>query len=216
MKILFWNTDTQKDFIDTDGKLAVEGAKDIRPNLKLLTEIAKKHDIQVVNTQDYHSGNDTEISETPDFISTFPAHCIEGTDGAEFINETKPENTYLIHNDENKEINRDEVIEARNIVIRKNQFDVFTGNKFTRELVNLIKPEIVVVYGVATNVCVNCAVIGLAVKGIKVVVPMDAIKELPDLSLKELYVIWNDLPVFRTSTKTVKFLVELLGDTDDN
>ena len=67
----------------------------------------------------------------------------------------------------------------RNVVIRKDAFDVFSGNKITEHLIQLLKPEVVVVYGVTTNICVDHAVKGLKKYVKKVVVLTDAIKELP-------------------------------------
>ena len=67
MQPLFWNIDTQKDFILPTGKLYIKGAEDIIPNLNTLTTLAKKHKIKVVNTGDYHTPKDKEISDKPDF-----------------------------------------------------------------------------------------------------------------------------------------------------
>jgi nicotinamidase-related amidase len=53
-KAVFWNTDTQYDFIDKDGKLSVENAESIKPNLKKLTDFARVNNIKVVNTMDWH------------------------------------------------------------------------------------------------------------------------------------------------------------------
>ena len=55
MKIIFWNVDTQKDFMNKDGKLYVQGAEEIKSNLKRLTNLAKAYNITVVNTGDYHN-----------------------------------------------------------------------------------------------------------------------------------------------------------------
>ena len=71
-KIIFWNVDTQIDFMLPEGKLYIQGAEKILPNLKLLTDYARKNEIKIVNTRDFHSINDKEISNTPDFVNTFP------------------------------------------------------------------------------------------------------------------------------------------------
>ena len=60
-KIIFWNVDTQKDFMNPDGALYVEGAESIKPNLKKLTEFARENNIFVVNTADFHFPDDKEL-----------------------------------------------------------------------------------------------------------------------------------------------------------
>ena len=188
--IIFWNVDTQFDFIDPHGKLYVQGAELIKSNLKKLTQLAKEKSIRVVSTADYHFMNSPELSDSPDFYNTFPPHCMGGTPGAEFINETAPDNPLIF--DWNKiynEIDLASIHEHRNIVIRKDAFDVFAGNQNTDSILELFPVETVVVYGVTTNVCVNFAVIGLARRVKKVIVVNDAIKELPNLPLP--FKIWE-------------------------
>lgn len=184
-KTLFWNVDTQEDFIDQSGKLYVQGAEEIRPVLKLITDFAKSEGIRVVNTCDYHHINSEELSSTPDFETSFPQHCLAGSSGAEFISETLPESPILIDWDLELAIfaEFDDPERFRNIVIRKDAFDVFTGNPYTDKIVQILQPDQVFVYGVSTNVCVDKAVIGLSERGIKVFVFEDAIKELPNLPL---------------------------------
>ena len=92
MKILFWNVDTQKDFIELNGKLRVDNSVFIKPQLKFLTDLARLYDIQVVNSADYHAHDSEELSDKPDFVNTFPPHCLGGEEGAKFIDETNPEN----------------------------------------------------------------------------------------------------------------------------
>jgi nicotinamidase/pyrazinamidase len=184
-KILFWNVDTQYDFIEPDGKLYVKGAEEIRPVLRKITDFARLDGIRVVNTCDWHYPNSAELSKNPDFVTSFPEHCMAGTPGAEFIAETLPEFPTVI------DWNGDAGIFAepgshnkyRNIVIRKDAFDVFAGNPHVDKIVQILNPERVFAYGVTTNVCVDKAVTGLADRGIKVYVFEDAIKELPNIPL---------------------------------
>jgi len=184
-KWLFWNVDTQIDFVYPRGKLYVEGAEELRPKWKKLTEMAREKNINVVNTADYHFKNSPELDESPDFKSTFPEHCMANTRGADYIKETDPEDALIF--DWNKEyLLTPELFdntEHRNITIRKDAFDVFQGNPHTNAILEFLHPESVVVYGVTTNVCVDAAVKNLARKVKNVYVVMDAIKELPDIDL---------------------------------
>ena len=96
MKTIFWNVDTQYDFMRPDGKLPVKDANLIEPNLKKLTEFAEKNNYQVVNTADWHNSKSEEISDNPNYRTTFPQHCMIRTEGAEFIQATKPKDPYMI------------------------------------------------------------------------------------------------------------------------
>lgn len=177
--------DTQVDFIEPTGKLYVKGAEKLKPVYKKITQFAKENHIRVVNTCDYHLLNSAELSARPDFVRTFPAHCMAGTSGAEFIDETRPEFPAVV------DWSADLAIlpylanaqQFRNIVIRKDAFDVFAGNPYTVKILELLRPGKVFVYGVSTNVCVDKAVCGLAGMGFQVFVLEDAIKELPKIPL---------------------------------
>ena len=190
-KIIFWSVDCQKDFIEKDGALYVEGAEAIKPNLKKLTEFAKENNIFVVNTADYHFPDDEELSDKPDFKNTFPPHCMWDQNGHHFIKETEIEGDWnVLDYREGQETTID--LYDKNIVITKNKFDIFVGNPHTDKLLDFINPDIVVVYGVATNVCVNCAVLGLRKAGVEVIVVKDAIKELPNIPVTEIYEKWDE------------------------
>ncbi len=182
---LFWNVDTQKDFVNPKGKLYVHGAEKLKPKWKRLTQLAKKKSIRVINSADHHFYNSAEIDSSPDFIKTFPEHCMAGTDGAELIRETNPEDSVIFDWNKNYLITPEILDKAkyRNFIIWKDEFDVFSGNRWTETIVSLIKPHTVVVYGVTTNVCVDYAVKGLAKKVKNIYVVEDAIKELPDIPL---------------------------------
>lgn len=185
LNCLFWNVDTQIDFVYPRGKLYVEGAEDLRPQWKELTRLAEEKSIRVVNTADYHFPNSVEIDASPDFINTFPEHCMANTRGADFIKETDPEDA--VYFDWNRKyLITPEFFDRnlhRNFIIRKDAFDVFTGNPYSKTILKRLRPKIVVVYGVSTNVGVDAAVRGLARKVKKVYVVEDAIKELPNKPL---------------------------------
>jgi len=182
---IFWNVDTQVDFVSPNGKLYVTGAELLKPNWKKLTQLAKSKSIIVVNTADWHYSNSGELSQNPDFINTFPQHCMANTTGADFVKETKPENPLIIDWEIEAEISNEiiDVKKFRNYVIRKDAFDVFIGNRYTEQILKLLSPKTVIVYGVTTNVCVNDAVLGLAKRVDKVIVIENAIKELPNIPL---------------------------------
>jgi len=209
-KIIFWNTDTQQDFCNPDGKLYVEGSEKIKPYLKFLTDLAKEHNIQVVNTCDWHNEKDEELSDNPDFVNTFPQHCMEYSNGAKFITETKPCSEDMIFvNHNQKEIPVDQLYDCRNIVIQKNKFDVFEGNPFTGQILDILGSDIVVVYGVATSFCVYYAVKGLIDKGIKVVVVEDAIKDLPNIDTNKTMDQWKNWGVQIVPAKWIEFLINI-------
>lgn len=196
----FCNVDTQNDFVEINGKLSVPEAEEIRPILKSLTKFAEKNNITVLNTCDYHNEKSEELSTKPDFIKTFPPHCMENTYGAKYIEETMPHNPFTFEWD--KEYTSMEISDAvnkhRNLVIRKDLFDVFTGNPNTENIVNTIPSQRVIVYGLTTNVCVNYAVLGFIKRGYEVIVIEDAIKELPNIPLP--HKLWQEKGVKFTTT----------------
>src|SRR5690242_16769147 len=88
MATIFWDVDTQVDFMHASGKLYVPGAESIIPNLKRLTDYAHQHGIRIVASADDHVAGHRELSATPDFKQTFPEHCMHGTEGQKKIPET--------------------------------------------------------------------------------------------------------------------------------
>nr|WP_320117139.1 isochorismatase family cysteine hydrolase [uncultured Marinifilum sp.] len=201
--ILFWNVDTQIDFMNCQGKLYAAGAEEIEENLKLLTKFAKENNIRVVNTADYHFADSKELSDKPDFVNTFPEHCMANTTGADFIRATKPtEYTEAHWNKTYNTIEISNIISNRNIVIRKDAFDVFEGNPNTENILQALNYNKVFVYGVTTNVCVDCAATGLAKRNYKVYVIEDAIKELPNIPLP--FEKWDKLGIKRIKIKDLE------------
>ena len=194
-----------------EGKLYVQGAEEIISNLAKLTLLADQYKIKVINTCDYHIQNDKGISDTPDFKTTFPSHCIAGTKGQSFMGATYPkgfrDNYYIVHYLD-EAVYKHKINRSRNIILYKNHFDIFQGNKHTQEVLRHLKPDIVIVYGVATNVCVNFAVLGLLERNIKVIVVKDAIKELPNLPVEEIYNNWREKGAILTDTVYIENFIK--------
>src|SRR2546426_6592437 len=90
-RVIFWDVDTQYDFMHADGKLYVPEAERIIMNLQRLTNYAHGHGIRIVASADDHVMGHPEISDSPDWQSTFPAHCMRGTAGQKKIPETRSE-----------------------------------------------------------------------------------------------------------------------------
>lgn len=182
---LFWNSDTQIDFVYPRGKLYVDGAEDLRKSWEKLTDIAREKSIRVINTADYHFKNSTEISDTPDYIKTFPDHCMANSRGADYIKETDPEDS-LIFNWNKEYLITPELFEEsthRNFIIRKDAFDVFKGNPHANTILQNIKPETVVFYGISRSGCIDAAIRTLARKVKNMYLIDDAVKHVPGAKL---------------------------------
>lgn len=74
--------DAQNDFSE-GGSLAVDGAVTAFRNTYLhVAGTANKYDV-IVTSRDNHIDPGEHFSDDPDFVDTWPAHCVAGTTGAE-------------------------------------------------------------------------------------------------------------------------------------
>ena len=212
MKKIFWNVDTQYDFMRDDesfkGALPVPNARGIEDNLAKLTKYAKQNEIYVVNTADWHTLEDDEIdAENPNFVDTYPPHCMANTRGAEYVPATRPENLYRLTRDA-KKIDTKKLREAGNLVIEKYKFDVFAGNPLAAKAINILNPDKIIIYGVALNACNDFAVMGNIERGRTVYAIIDAMKDLPDLAgtpldIEKVLEKWKNAGVNFTTTKNI-------------
>jgi nicotinamidase/pyrazinamidase len=180
MKTIGCDVDTLNDFMSALGKLYVPGAETIEPSLDRAIQYLRNRDMTILHLADCHDENSRELAAKPDFMKTFPEHCMRGTWGAEFILATKPIKPYVIDWTD-KSIDLERLATSKEIVLRKDYFDVFRGNPFADGVLKALAPDRVIVYGVATNVCVDFAVRGLLERGKEVYVVEDAIKDLPNI-----------------------------------
>src|SRR6266404_1185365 len=71
-KTIFWEVDTQADFMLPKGKLYVPGAERLLPNIQRLTNAARENKVFLVSHGCYHVPDDPEFS-------AFPPHCLHAT-----------------------------------------------------------------------------------------------------------------------------------------
>jgi nicotinamidase/pyrazinamidase len=190
---IFYDIDTQNDFMNQDGALYVPGAEKIKGNLRKLTRHAVEEGIPIVGSVDRHFGTqaykkregELQINGGP-----FPDHCITGTRGSEKICETSFAQIYIEHN-LNEKIDRErlarvlsEISNGRNtqnnkigLFFEKQSYDAFT-NPAVEVFLEMAGVSEAVVYGVATDFCVRAAVLGMQKRGVQTYVVEDAIKGL--------------------------------------
>jgi nicotinamidase/pyrazinamidase len=73
--------DVQNDFCE-GGSLAVEGGAAVAAAIS--AHVADGGYDHVVATRDYHTDPGAHFSDEPDYVHTWPAHCVRGTAGAGF------------------------------------------------------------------------------------------------------------------------------------
>ncbi len=162
MAEIFWDVDTQYDFMHADGLLYVPGSEEIIPILKRLSDFAHRKGIRIVASADDHVPGHPELSGTPDFLTTFPDHCMRGTPGQRKIAATRLRNPLVF--EPVKQDPRAVAAQVRAhggaILFHKYTFDVFT-NPNVLPVVDALAPSRIVLYGVALDVCNRYAVEGL-------------------------------------------------------
>jgi nicotinamidase/pyrazinamidase len=74
--------DVQNDFCE-GGSLAVAGGSDVAGAISAHVRAHAADYAHVVATRDHHVDPGGHFAEQPDFLETWPPHCVAGTDGAE-------------------------------------------------------------------------------------------------------------------------------------
>ena len=203
--VIFWDVDTQHDFMDPGGKLYVKDAERIEPRLEQLTRYAHEHGIRIVASSDDHELEHAEISATPDFRETFPPHCMHGTEGAEKIPETQLRSAMII---EPEPIAHEALVRRLSahdgdVLLRKHCFDVFT-NPNTVTVIEAWDPTEIVVYGVTLDYCVRYAIDGMIELGVPTIDSvLDATKPIVPEAVDSLVAKWKEQDVRIVTTDDV-------------
>jgi nicotinamidase/pyrazinamidase len=165
--LVFLDIDTQRDFMDENGALYVTRSSEIVANLALLTQFATRNAIPILATACSHRSDDPELTH-------FRPHCMAGTDGQRRIAATARSDSLVLP------------VGGRlrgdlppHLTLEKNEYDLFSRTD-SGELIaryNANNP-IFVVYGVATDYCVQKAVEGLLRRHCRAAIVVDAIRPI--------------------------------------
>ena len=196
--MILWDVDTQVDFMLPDGKLYVPGAEQTAPAMKRLVDAARAAGVVHVASADDHELTDDEISEQPDYETTYPPHCLRGTRGARKIPETEQEDPVPVTLDPLPE----HYLRGREFLLLKKSFDVFT-NPNAERLLEHLDPDEIVVFGVATDVCDDAAIRGFLQRGWRALFVEDAARGLDEGRVTACTAAWRDAGVQFTTTDEV-------------
>ena len=171
---IFWDVDTQADFMLPGGKLYVSGAEKLIPNLKRLTDAARRGRVLIIGDACTHAPDDPEFAR-------FPPHCVRGTPGAEIIPETRAERVLIVPNEPGAAIPED-LSQFQQVILEKQTLDVF-DNPHTEKLLERVarftnRDAEIFIFGVVTEYCVGLAAEGLLDRGRRVALVRDAIEAL--------------------------------------
>jgi nicotinamidase/pyrazinamidase len=195
---ILWDVDTQVDFMLQHGKLYVPGAEETVPAMKQLVEAARSAGVVHVASADDHELTDAEISQQPDYSTTYPPHCLRGTRGARKIPETEQEDPVPI----TLELLPEGYLSGREFLLLKKSFDVFT-NPNTDRLLEHLDPDEIVVFGVATDVCDDAAIRAFLDRGRRVLFVEDAARGLDEARVTACTKAWRDAGVEFTTAQRV-------------
>lgn len=166
LSTIFFDIDSQLDFVCPSGALYVPGAERVVPAIARLNRYAAEHGIPVISTTDAHAENDREFRN-------WPPHCIAGTLGQHKAESTVLANRVVIPN-------RPCALDldgAQQIVLEKQDVNAFTVPNLFR-ILETLPADHYVVYGVVTEVCVLHAARGLLKTGKPVTIVTDAVESL--------------------------------------
>jgi nicotinamidase/pyrazinamidase len=196
--VILWDVDTQVDFVLPHGKLYVPGAEQTVPAMKLLVDAARAAGVVHVASADDHELTDAEISDRPDYSTTYPPHCLRGTRGARKIPETEQQDPVPM----TLERLPDRYLSGREFLLLKKSFDVFT-NPNTDRLLEHLDPDEIVLFGVATDVCNDAAIRGFLERGRKVMFVEDAARGLDEGRVETCTTAWRGAGVEFTTAEQV-------------
>jgi nicotinamidase/pyrazinamidase len=165
---VFFDIDTQVDFMLPHGKLYVPGAEGIIPNLVRLMTCARENAFPVISSADAHAPDDPEFA-------VWPPHCIAGTPGQQRIPETQFANPAVVPC-------RAGAFTALTpwpgqTILEKQTYDTADNPNFDAVL-EALGGRRSVVFGVATEYCVRASALALRRRGWAVDLVVDGIKAI--------------------------------------
>lgn len=166
MKTVFFDIDTQIDFLYPAGALYVPGAEKILP---VVAELNRRAPL-VISTMCTHAEDDPEFQ-------VYPHHCVAGTTGQQ-----KP----LVLLREKRSTLPARVEGAQQLILEKQELNCFSNPHLAPLLADL-NADRYVVYGVVTEICVRLCAFGLLKTGKRVELVTDAVKPLDETVARGMF-----------------------------
>jgi nicotinamidase/pyrazinamidase len=200
---ILWDVDTQVDFVRTGAKLPVPNAEAAAPAMARLVRWSAERGVTHLATADDHELTDPEISDAPDYETTYPPHCLRGTPGAAKIPETAQLDPLPISLTPYPPGLLPRFVEGhRELLVLKKTYSAFSNPNLEPVLASL-EPSEVIVFGVATDVCNHAAIMGLLARGYDVAFVEDASRGLSEERVAAAVAEWRRRGVRFTTTDEV-------------
>ena len=175
MKTVYFDVDTQLDFMVPGGSLYVPGGERIISNVAALNRQAAAAGMPIISTMDAHSENDVEFK-------TWPHHCVKGCLGQRKVAETLFDGATVVPNREGEV----SIGGAPQILLEKQTVDCFS-NMHLLAILKQLDPDRFLVYGVVAEICVMHAALGLLKLNKPVAIVQNAVRELDEQSMRRFY-----------------------------
>jgi len=177
--------DMLNDFFKPRGKMVLDGGHVLFEPIRKLIRKARSVKVPVIYVNDSHRPSlkkeDREFKKRAE-------HCIEGTWGAQVVDELKPQNG--------------------DVIITKRRFSGFFETDLDLTLKDL-QVDTVIVMGVVTNICVRSTIHDAFFRGYKVIVPRDCVMATGEREQESsLYDIETHFGDVTTSEKVIEMMMK--------
>ena len=159
--------DMQNDFIEEKGKLYVPRSEKLIKPIKSILDKAREAGATIIYTQDWHHEDDPEFE-------VWGEHALADSWGAEIVEELKPK--------------------EGEFVVKKPSYDAFYGTPL-EHILRYRGLENLILTGVLANICVLHTAGSAAMRGYRLIIPVDCILALNEfdyaLSLRQMSFIYK-------------------------
>ncbi len=174
--------DVQKDFCE-GGSLAVAGGAATAARIgSLLARRDQTGYAAVVATQDHHIDPGDHFSPEPDFVDSWPPHCVVGTDGADFHPALRPRPF-------------DAVFRKGDFAAAYSGFEGRAGADTLTDWLRARDVDEVDVCGIATDYCVRATALDAAAEGFSTRVLLGLTAAVAPARVDETLRAWQDAGV---------------------
>lgn len=171
--------DIQNDFVE-GGSLGVDGGTALAERLaSKLDKVFPEMFDHIVYTQDWHIDPVGHFSDTPDFVDTWPVHCVAEEKGSEIV----PVLAEAIQKSDKELINirKGEYVPAYSAFEGKDE-----SGRTLEEILKDLHTEKVVIVGIATEHCVRATAVDASDAGFHTVVWTDYCAGIDDTRVQEV------------------------------